>query len=525
MLAAGGNAIDAAIATSFALTVVEPMSVGFFGSGFVNLCKGTTGEITTLDNYTVAPTAARPDMYEPVSDTWPDYMEAKDRKNRVGHLAVAVPGALKSWCYVQERFGKLSLEDVMQPAIRYAGCGFPASPHLVEYITEVQEDIARFPDTAKVFLPNGAPLAPGQTVLRPEYAHTLEAISREGSAYLYDGDLGRAVVEDMERNGGLITMEDLRRYEVKNRPPVRGTFHGYEIVAPGPTSCGGSHIIQALNILEEFDLRALGFGTVRYFHLLAEVLKIVFADRYAFMGDPDVVDIPLDWLTDKGYAALRRREVDMEQAREYSAGEPGSTIFETPDTTHLTTMDNEGNVVSMTQTIHETFGSKVTTPGTGMLLNNTMYLFDPHPGQPNSIAPGKRQLSYQSPVIVLKDGRPFMALGTPGGSRIFAAVLQAIVNVIAHGMTLQEAVEAPRIWTQGQELLVEQDVPRPVMDGLAAMGHQIEVVPKVAGGMNGVLVDPDSGLMHGAACWRADGAPIGISGGQTRPGLGAGSVF
>ena len=162
----------------------------------------------------------------------------------------------------------------------------------------------------------------------------------------------------------------------------------------------------------------------------------------------------------------------------------------------------------------DAFGSKVTTPGTGMLLNNTMYLFDPHPGQPNSIAPGKRQLSYQSPVIVLKDGKPFMALGTPGGSRIFAAVLQAIVNVIAHGMTLQEAVEAPRIWTQGQELLVEQDVPRPVIDGLAAMGHQIEVVPK--------LVDPDSGLMHGAACWRADGAPIGVSGGQARPGFGAG---
>ena len=333
------------------------------------------------------------------------------------------------------------------------------------------------------------------------------------------------MAEDMERNGGLITVEDLHRYELKIREPVRGTYHGYELVAPGPTSCGGTHIIQALNILEEFDLKAMGYGTAQYFHLLAEVLKIIFADRYAFMGDPDVVDVPLDWLLDKGYAALRRQEIDMERATQHPPGKPGSTAWETPDTTHITTMDADGNVVTMTQTIHEAFGSKVTTPGTGMLLNNTMYLFDPHTGQPNSIAPRKRQLSYQSPVMVLKDGKPFMALGTPGGSRVFSAVLQGIINVTSFGMTLQEAMEAPRIWTQGQELLVEQDVPSSVMDELAAMGHQIEVVPKVAGGMNGVLLDPETGLMHGAACWRADGAPAGLSGGQARPGMAGGRIY
>lgn len=523
MLAAGGNAVDAAIATAFALTVVEPMSVGIFGAGFINL-RTAAGESVTLDNYSVAPLAARPDMFQPVSDRWPDYLEVAGRKNRLGHLAVSVPGALKAWCLAQARYGKLSLEDTLQPAIQYAKRGFPATPHMVEYIEATRDDLARFPETARIFLPNGAPPRAGDLVCRADYAHTLGLVARHGSDALYDGEIGRAVARDMAHHGGLITMEDFARYEVKQRPPVKGTYRGHEIVAPGPTSCGGTHIIECLNILEGFDLRSLGFGTARYFHLLAETLKIAFADRNAFMGDPDVVSVPLAWLTDKGYAALRRKDIHTQKARQYAAGKPGSVFRESSDTTHITVMDSDGNVVSMTQTVHEAFGSKVTTPGTGMLLNNTMYLFDPHPGQPNSIAPGKRQLSFQSPTIVLKDGKPFMALGTPGGSRIFAAVLQAILNVIDHGMTLQEAVEAPRIWTMGEELLVEEVVPKPVMDELARMGHKVKPFPRVAGGMNGVLVD-ESGLLHGAACWRADGAPAGLSGGPARPGIGPMGVF
>ncbi|MCH7786496.1 MAG: gamma-glutamyltransferase, partial [Chloroflexi bacterium] len=253
-----------------------------------------------------------------------------------------------------------------------------------------------------------------------------------------------------------------------------------------------------------------------YIHLVAEVLKITFADRFEYLGDPDFIEVPVDGLTSKEYAALRRAEISQERAQDYSAGKPSAYLGESDNTTHFTVADNEGNVVCMTQTIHAAFGSKVTVPGTGMLLNNTMYIFDPHPGTANSIAPGKRMLSSMSPTVVLKDGKPLMALGTPGGTRIFAAVLQAIVNVIDHGMTLQEAVEAPRVWTQGQQLEVEEGIAPSARDALKAKGHDVQVVARVAGGMNGVMFDHETGLIHGAACWRADGSPVGISGGPAR---------
>ena len=513
MLSMGGNAVDAAIATAFALTVVEPMMVSIFGAGFVNLFDGKSGESVTIDNYAVAPAAASSDMYEPVSDTWPDYLETAEQRNRLGYLAVAVPGALKSWCHVEDRYGRLGLDTVIQPAIRYAGRGFPASPYLVNFITESKVALDRFPASREVFLPNGVVPTPGQLIVREAYAGTLKNIARGGSDPLYSGSIGDMVVQDMEANGGIMTGDDLEGYELRNREPVRGAYRGYEIVSVPPTSSGGAHIIQVLNILEAFDVSAMGFGTVEYVHLVAEALKVAFADRFEFMGDPDFVEVPVEGLTSKGYAASRRREIDLERARHYAAGHPSGYPGESQNTTHFTVADDEGTVVSMTQTIHEAFGSKVTVPGTGMLLNNTMYIFDPHPGNANSVAPRKRMLSSMSPTIVLKDGKPFMALGTPGGTRIFASVLQAIVNVIDHGMSLQQAVEAPRVWTQGQDLEVEEGIAPSVREGLEGRGHPVQVVSKVAGGMNGVIMDNERGLIHGAACWRADGTPVGISGG------------
>ena len=516
MLAMGGNAIDAAVATAFALTVVEPMMVGIFGAGMVNYYDASSGESITIDNYAVAPAAASESMYEPVSDTWPDYLEAAGRKNRLGYLAVGVPGNLKCWCHLVESYGRLGLNTVMQPAIRYAESGFPASAYLVKIIADNREDLARFPATKEVFLPDGEPPSVGQSILRKDYARTLRRIAENGSDELYGGELGRVVAEDMRANGGIITLDDLRSYEIRYRQPVRGSYRGREIVAVGPTSSGGVHIVQALNILEGFDIDAMGFGTGESAHLLAEVLKIAFADRFEYLGDPDFVEVPVEWLTSKSYADVRRAEIDLDHARSYAPGEVTALIGESNNTTHFTVADGDGNVVSMTQTIHEAFGSKVTVPGTGMLLNNNMYIFDPHPGTANSIAPGKRMLSSMSPTVVLEDGRPLFALGTPGGTRIFASVLQAIVNVIDHGMSLQEAVEAPRIWTQGQQLELEEGVSANTRDALAAKGHNVSVVARVAGGMNGVMFDHAAGLIHGAACWRADGAPVGISGGPAR---------
>jgi gamma-glutamyltranspeptidase/glutathione hydrolase len=522
MLTRGGNAVDAAVATLFALSVVEPMMVSPFGAGFFVIRDGRSGALATIDNYATVPAAARPGMYEPVPGSL-DY-ETVGLVNDVGYLAVATPGALKGWAHAAARYGRLPWARLVEPAIRHAADGFAASAYLVRMIEDAREHLARFPATAAVFLPGGSPPAVGQAIVRADYARTLRQIAEEGAETLYTGALGRAVAADMAANGGLITLDDLASYRVVEREPVRGAYRGHEIVSMAPPSSGGTHIVQLLNLLEGYPVGRgeLAFGTPGYLHLFAEALKIAFADRRRYLADPETTPVPVGWLTSKEYAAERRRDIDLARARDHAAGEHAAVAAflggEGANTTHLTVMDDEGTIVSATQTLNSGFGAKVTVPGTGMLLDNCMVLMDPTPGRTNSIAPGKRILSSMSPTIVLRDGAPSFALGTPGGKRIFAAVTQAILNVLDHSMTLQEAVEAPRAWTQGAALELEAGFPD--RDALAAAlrerGHQVEIVEKVAGGMNGVLVDGE-GLLHGAACWRADGVPIGISGGTARP--------
>jgi gamma-glutamyltranspeptidase/glutathione hydrolase len=269
--------------------------------------------------------------------------------------------------------------------------------------------------------------------------------------------------------------------------------------------------------MESFDVASLGFGTADSIHLLAECFKIAFADRTAYMGDPAQMNVPTEWLVSEEYAKKRAAGIDMARAAFPKAGALPSA--ESASTTHVTAADCDGNIASITQTINELFGAKAMPSRTGLLLNDTMALFDPHPGHPNSVGPGRRMVSSTSPTIISKDGRPHMALGTPGGVRIFPSVVQAIVNVIDHGMTLQEAVEAPRVWTQGQELEVEAAVPGSVREQLSARGHDVREVGTVAGGMNGVIYDHDAGMITGAACWRADGGPVAVSGGPARPGV------
>jgi len=442
MLAGGGNAVDAAVAALFALSVVEPMMVGIFGAGHAQIF--TAGGLhTVIDGYTTAPAAARPDMYRPLSDTWPDYMEARDRENSVGLRSVGVPGTLAGWCEMLQRFGTLDLATAMQPAIRHAERGFRVTGYLAECVIEAAPDLARFEASARVFLPGGSPLRCGDLLVQAEYAETLRTIAAEGPGALYDGPVGRRVTEHMAQAGGLITLDDLTRYRTIERTPVRGTYRGFTICGCPPPTGGGIHLIQMLNILEGFDVKGMGFGTVDGIHLLAEALKIAFADRNAATGDPAFVNVPVARLIDKDYAAAQRAGLDMGKARTYEAGVGAGAAH----TTHLTVADADGTVVAATQTINSLFGSRAMAPGTGVLLNNTMFLFDPHPGHTLSVAPGTRMTSSMAPTLVLRDGRPALALGLPGGARIFPSVLQAIVNVIDHGMTLQEAVEAPRVWT------------------------------------------------------------------------------
>jgi len=519
MLARGGNAFDAAVASLFALTVAEPMMVSVFGAGFFVYRDGATGKISTLDNYAVAPAAARDDMYTPVKERRPDQyiFETEGRKNMVGHLSVATPGTLKAWEHVQSRHGALSLEEVTAPARRLARDGYRATPYLTFCVETAQSDLALYDDTAKTLLPAGRPLKPGDTVKMPDYAETLEKIARKGSGVLYGGELGKAIVDDVEENGGILAMEDLRVYRLVEREPVTGTYRDrYTVYSMAPGSSGGTHIVQMLNMLEHSDLGGMVWGSAEHVHIFAEVLKIAFADRQRYMGDPWRVPVPVEGLTSKEYAAARVEEIDG-TAKTYVYGDPGA--YESQNTTHVSVMDGEGNIVAATQTLFSLFGSMVTVPGTGVLLNNCMGLFDPRPGRANSVAGGKRMLSSMAPTIVLRDGAPYLCIGTPGGTRIFPAICQALINVMDFGMSIQQAVEVPRVWTMGipdtpeGKLQVEPGFSQETLDRLRARGHDVMEVPKVAGGMNGVMVD-DEGRMHGGACWRADGAPMAYSGGR-----------
>jgi gamma-glutamyltranspeptidase/glutathione hydrolase len=513
MLVLGGNAIDAAVATMFALSVVEPMMTSIFGAGFLTI-RLADGTLTTIDNYGTVPQAATDTMFRPIPGSLDNAVE--DALNETGYLAVSTPGTLLGWCTAIERFGKLPLSIVMAPAIRFARNGFRVSPYLHSIIEMSRDALTRFPASAEIFLPGGLIPSVGSVIRRSDYANTLERVSSTGPDWLYRGPLGEAVAQDMERNGGILTLDDLEHYRVYEREPVRGTYRGYEIVSMAPASSGGTHIIEMLNILEGYDLAGMGIGSPERVHLIAESMKIAFADRFRYMADPESTDVPVAWLTSKEYAGERRAQIDIARAQQYSAAmQPDG---EGRSTTHCCAMDEDGNVVSTTQTLNNGFGSKVTVPGTGMLLNNCMTLMDPNPGHTNSIAPGKRILSSMSPTIVLKDGKPFMAIGTPGGVRIFGSVMQAIINVIDHGMTLQEAVEAPRLWDRGPTLELETsfDDLADLRSEMERRGHAVETPLKVAGGMNGILVDQETGLLHGAACWRADGAPMGFSGGDAR---------
>lgn len=514
MLLAGGNAVDAAVAALFALTVVEPMMVGILGGGVAHI-RLADGRHVVLDGLSTAPGKATPEMYDCVSDEIGRAREVRDRLNVIGPKAVAVPGALAGWCEALARFGTLPLAEVLQPAIALAERGFVISPYLSNCIGDHVADLSRDPGLAALFLSGGERLPAGARLMQADYAKSLKLIAKDGPAALYGGPLGAALTDFMAANGGLIDQADLSGYRVVEREPVRGSYRGYEIVGPPPPSSSGVHIAQMLNILEGYDIGALGFGSADAVHLLAEALKIAFADRAVATADPAFVPVPVARLIDKGYGAERRALIDMAQARSWSAGISGG---ESADTTHVTVADANGNVITTTQTINGLFGACTQIPGTGMLTNNYMYNFDPHAGRALSIARGKRVFTSMAPMIVLKDGKLAFALGLPGALRIFPSAMQAIVNLIDHGMSLQEAVEAPRIWTEGGVLELEAAIPDSVAEDLTARGHKVVRSPRVAGGMNAIAFN-DDGTLTGAACWRADGTPVAISGGLARAGM------
>ncbi len=515
MLAAGGNAIDAAVAAFLTLTVVEPMMVGIAGGGLSHL-RLADGRHVVIDALSTAGNEALPDMFEPLPDRPPSNMETVGRRNTVGPSAVAVPGNLRGWCQMHAKFGKLPFADVVEPAIRAASRGFMVSHYLNGALREHEADLRADPEMARLFFPGETALAPGDRLVMADYAESLRLIQAQGDAALHGGELGRALVDRLATGGadaGHVTIADLASYRAIEREAIFGDYRGHVIAGPPPPASSGVHVVQMLNMMEPYDIRGLGFGSVDTLHLLAEVIRIAFEDRHTASGDPEFVDVPVGLFTSKAYAqdCLARMRDTGGIAR------AGASMHESRDTTHLTIADRDGNIVSATHTINGLFGARFMVPGTGIIPNNYMLNYDPHPGRALSIVPGKRVPTSMAPMIVLKDGSPLFALGLPGAVRIFPSAMQAIVNLIDHGMSLQQAIEAPRIWTEGRHVELEPAY-APMADALAAMGHEVRLVRTIGGGMNAVGFAPD-GMLSGAACWRADGTVMAQGGGLARPGV------
>ena len=514
VLAAGGNAVDAAVATLFALTVVEPMMVGLTGGGVCHL-RMASGAHLVLDGLSTAPAAATPGMYRAIPGSPPEERAAEGRENALGARAVAVPAALPAWAMALAEHGTWSLADAIEPAIRLAARGFVVTPYLADCIGDAAPDLARDPDLAARFLPGGAPLRAGARLVQGAYAETLGTIAREAAGALHGGALGGLMADALARAGGLVTRDDLAAVRTLARAPVRATYRGHEVFAPPPPASSGVHIAQMLRLLEAFDVAALGVATPDALHLVAEVLKIAFADRAVATADPDFVAVPVAALTGAAHAAKRRAMLDMTRAQ---AWEGDAGLRESNCTTHVTVADAAGNIVATTQTINALFGARIAIPGTGLICNNYMHNFDPRPGHALSIAPGKRVFTSMAPTIVTRNGAPRFAFGLPGGLRIFPSALQALLNLLDHAMPLQAALEAPRIWTMGNALEIEPAIPEDSARALAARGHAVKRVKTIGGGINGIAFEPD-GTMTGAACWRADGTVAALGGGLARAGV------
>jgi len=524
----GGNAVDAAVATGFALAVVHPAAGNIGGGGFM-LLRQANGEVHFLDFRERAPKAASRDMYLDAQGN------VVPKASLIGYKAIGVPGSVAGLLYAQEHWGKLPLKTVMEPAIRLARDGVRLTYEEAQSMHD--EDLGKYPDSSRIFQRNGKFYEPGEIFRQPELARTLERIAAnpKGNEF-YKGALARELAAEIQRGGGLITAEDLAEYEVKERSPIRGTYRGYEIFSAPPPSSGGITMIEALNILEGYDLSKLGNRSADAIHVTTEAFRRAFLDRAELLGDPDFAQIPVAQLIDKKYAEGWRRSLDPVRAsdskelrrpagfgeldRSAGAHKP-YTGRESNNTTHYSVVDPEGNAVAVTTTLNESFGSAVTAGKLGFLLNDEMDDFTSKPGVPNgygliqgeanAIAPGKRPLSAMAPTIVLKDGKLFLVLGSPGGPRIISTVANVLMGVVDYGLDIQQAVNAPRFHHQWQpdEIDVERNGFSPdTLKLLEARGHKIKTQGYWSDG-ECIAVDPKSGDLLGAPDGRNGGKAAG----------------
>ena len=454
ILSQGGNAVDAAVATGIALAVTLPRAGNLGGGGFMLVHMANSDQTIAIDYREMAPKAAHRDMYLDENG------DVDNKKARFSHASIGVPGTVAGLAHALEKYGTMSWKEVLAPAIKLAEEGILVSYDTSESFKSRQKLLTANEATAQTFFKkNGVPYEAGEVLVQSDLAKTLKHLAEHGPEEFYQGKIAELIAEDMEKHDGLITLEDLANYKVVEREVVRTTYRGYEVVSMPPTSSGGVHVAQMLNILEQYPVKENGSGSAQNIHLLAESMKLAYADRSEYLGDPDHVDVPIKGLTSKAYAQELAAKISLNKALPSSKIKPVKPApYESPETTHFSVMDKFGNAVANTYTLNFSYGSGIVIPGTGIIMNNVMDDFSSKPGVPNgfgliggeanSIQPTKRPLSTMTPTMILKDGEPFVVLGSPGGSRIITTVLQVVMNIIDHDMNIAEAVHAPRIHHQ-----------------------------------------------------------------------------
>jgi gamma-glutamyltranspeptidase/glutathione hydrolase len=516
ILKRGGNAVDAAVATGLALAVVYPAAGNLGGGGFM-LVRMADGRAVAVDYRETAPAKASRDMYLDSRG------EIVPLASLLGYRASGVPGTVAGFALALEKYGTMKWADVVEPARKLAAEGFPVSRSLAGAIRGSRE-LAAFPESRRVFQRDGRFYAEGETLRQPELAATLARLQSKGPREFYEGETARMLAEEMQRGGGLITAADLKGYKASLREPIRGTYRGYEVITMPPPSSGGIALVEMLNMLEAHDLGKLGFGSSAYVHLLIEVMRRAFADRAEFLGDPDFVRVPGRGLIDKRYATARAKDIDTNHASSSGSVSHGNPApHESTQTTHFSVVDAQGNAVSNTYTLNTGFGSGVTVKGAGFLLNNEMDDFTSKPGTPNgfgllqsesnTIAPRKRPLSSMTPTILLRDGKLFLVLGSPGGPTIINSVLEVILNVVDHGMNVRQTVEAPRFHHQWMPDVVTYEpfgLSPDAVAALTAMGHKLEKTSRYQGDVAAIQIEARTGKRLGDSDPRSpDAAAIG----------------
>ncbi|RAP33711.1 gamma-glutamyltransferase [Candidatus Marinamargulisbacteria bacterium SCGC AG-410-N11] len=482
ILQKGGNAIDAAVAIGYTLAVTLPRAGNLGGGGFMMVYLKSENKVIAIDYREKAPILATKDMFLDSSGS------VDSSKSRDSVLSVGIPGTVLGLNTALEKYGTLRLKDVIQPAINYAKKGIPVTQDLAHSIQRAWPKLQKYPASKGVFGRNDSPLSVGDRLIQKDLAWSLKQIKKDGSQAFYNGEIAKKIISYINKNQGLISQQDLTEYRVVERKPVRGNYRGFEIFAMPPPSSGGIHLVQMLNILENYPLKKWGHNSAKSIHIMAETMKRAYADRSKFLGDPDFVRVPLKQLISKEYAQQIVNDIKVGKITPSSKIGPSNLIklSEGPQTTHYSVIDKEGNMVSNTYTLNFSYGNKQIVQGTGILLNNQMDDFSAKPGVPNAygliggefnaIEPEKRMLSSMTPTIVLKEGRPYLATGSPGGSRIITTVLQVIVNLIDHQMNISDATQAVRIHHQWlpDSIRYEKGLNIDTRNKLISMGYKLK---------------------------------------------------